>query len=141
MKLFQRRRYIGGKEDPLLIRWTLFRIPSFGIMLHKFCRSDYDRALHDHPWTFISFILRGGYWEQTETGRKWYAPGSILYRPAEWKHRVIITQPSWSLVVVFRRRRKWGFWVNEKWCWWRKYDYAAAICSENILWNNDGNED
>ena len=114
---------IGEKDDPYLERWYVIpRNRWFNIYLHHFLKGDDDRALHDHPWTFISFILRGGYWEQTETGRKWHAPGSILYRPAEWKHRVIITQPSWSLVVVFRRRRKWGFWVNEKWCWWRNYD-------------------
>ena len=33
------------------------------IYLHHFLRSDHDRALHDHPWNFVSIILRGGYWE------------------------------------------------------------------------------
>jgi hypothetical protein len=26
-------------------------------------RSDYDREGHDHPWPFVSFVLKGGYWE------------------------------------------------------------------------------
>jgi hypothetical protein len=33
------------------------------IYIHQFLRSDHDRALHDHPWNFISIILKGGYWE------------------------------------------------------------------------------
>jgi hypothetical protein len=150
IKLFAKRRYIGGESDPLLIRWLIFRIPSFGIMLHKFCRSDYDRALHDHPWTFISFILKGGYYEESDKGGskvlEWFGPGRVLYRPAEWKHRVILPEngngliPSWSLVIIFRRRRKWGFWLGDKWCWWRKYNYDAEICSEDILWK-DGDDD
>jgi hypothetical protein len=150
LKLFESAKYIGGKEDPLLIRWILFRIPSFGIFIHKFCRSDYDRALHDHPWTFISYILKGGYYEFTESGIEWIGPGRRLYRPAEFKHRVVLQQlsnglkkwleppdPSWSLVFVFRRRRKWGFWLKDKWCWWRQYDYDKAICSEDILWTDE----
>ena len=157
LKLFESAKYIGGKEDPLLIRWILFRIPSFGIFIHKFCRSDYDRALHDHPWTFISLILKGGYYEVTEEivpgviskqfVFNWRAPGSLLYRPAEFKHRVVLQQlnnglkrwlePSWSLILVFRRRRKWGFWLKDKWCWWRQYDYDKAICSEDILWTDE----
>jgi hypothetical protein len=31
--------------------------------VHNIKRSDYDRALHDHPWWNISFVLKGGYWE------------------------------------------------------------------------------
>lgn len=142
LRLFEPRRYIGGKENPLLIRWVLFRIPQFGIFIHKFCRSDYDRALHDHPWTFVSVILHGGYSEYREEKDErgtyetldWYGPGSILYRPAEYKHRVVIyKEPSWNLILVGRRRRKWGFWPNGQWCWWRKYNYQTGICEEEIL--------
>lgn len=31
--------------------------------VHNIKRSDYDRALHDHPWNNASFVLKGGYWE------------------------------------------------------------------------------
>jgi hypothetical protein len=147
LKLFEPPRYIGGKEDPLIIRWVLFRVPWFGIFLHKFCRSDHDRALHDHPWTFVSFIIRGGYHEVFERSSPaceygtfeetaWRGIGSILYRPAEWKHRVVLEsgKVSWNLIFVGPRRRKWGFWPNGKFCWWRKYNYQTALCEEEILW-------
>lgn len=31
--------------------------------VHNVKRSDHDRALHDHPWFNISWLLKGGYWE------------------------------------------------------------------------------
>jgi hypothetical protein len=141
LKLFEPARYIGGRENPLIVRWTLFRLPRFGIFLHKFCRSDHDRALHCHPWTFISIILRGGYSEIYQLPdaihpcEDWRGPGSILYRPAEWKHRVVLAagKASWNLILVGRRRRKWGFWPNGQFCWWRKYNYRLGICEEEIL--------
>jgi hypothetical protein len=36
---------------------------TWGARVHNIKRSDYDRALHDHPWWNISIVLRGGYWE------------------------------------------------------------------------------
>lgn len=92
---------IGGPEDPYLLRWHLIpRNPFFNIYLHKFCRSDDDRALHDHPWWFISLILRGQYDEITDTGTnrrtKRRHAGSIAYRPATWRHRVSLLWTSCS---------------------------------------------
>ena len=38
---------IGGAEDPYLLRWYLIpRNPFVNVYLHKFLRSDDDRALH-----------------------------------------------------------------------------------------------
>jgi hypothetical protein len=40
---------IGPKDNPLLIRYILARVDAIGLLLHHMKRSDYDRALHDHP--------------------------------------------------------------------------------------------
>ena len=133
--------YVGAEEAPLIIRYQLFRTPRFGIWIHKMLRSDHDRALHDHPWNFISIILKGGYKELTDMGLFTHKPGSLLLRPAEWRHRVIMEPGtvSWNLILVFKRRRLWGFWPNGQWCWWRKYNPETAICEEDIIFtdNND----
>jgi hypothetical protein len=50
--------------QPYLIRWAI-NTPLLGIKLHHILRSDEDRDLHDHPWSFLSVILWGGYWEHT----------------------------------------------------------------------------
>lgn len=58
--------YIGGKTNTYLRRW--FVIPHnrwFNIYLHQFLRSDDDRALHDHPWWNLSWLLEGEYIEHT----------------------------------------------------------------------------
>ena len=143
LKLFE-KTIIGGEENPLLIRYILFRLPAFGVFLHKFCRSDYDRSLHDHPW-FVSIILWPGYVEehdQTRDGfkeRVWHKPGSILLRPAEWRHRVIIgDRPSWSLVFVGRRFKKWGFFLPTGWCWWRRHNPQSNVCEEEIIHTGGG---
>lgn len=56
---------VGDKDNPYLLRWFLIpRNRFFNIYLHKFCRSDDDRALHDHPWLFnCSILLKGSYLE------------------------------------------------------------------------------
>ena len=51
---------IGGWDDPYLLRWWLIpRNRWFNVYLHLFLRSDDDRALHDHPWFNLSFLLEG----------------------------------------------------------------------------------
>jgi len=134
---FLHKRIVGPDSDPLLIRYIIFSTPIGGVYLHKFCRSDYDLALHCHPWDFVSIILKGGYDEQTDVGILQHKPGSILLRPAEWRHRVIIRdlkKPSWNLILKGPRRRHWGFWPDGKFCWWRKFNYRLGICEEDIIW-------
>lgn len=134
------KNVIGEGNPPLLVRYILFRTPAFGVFLHKFLRSDYDRALHDHPWPFVSIVLWPGYAEEHDqtTDRakvtQFHKPFSILLRPAPWRHRVIIgDRPSWSLVLVGRRCQKWGFYLPTGWCWWRKHNPFSGICSEDVL--------
>lgn len=85
----QPHQVIGGHDDPYLLRWYVIpRNPVFNVYLHKFLRSDDDRALHDHPWWFVSLILRGRYDEITDQGARRRNAGSLAFRPAEWRHRV-----------------------------------------------------
>jgi hypothetical protein len=113
-----------GDPTPYLTRWTLLGRRFEGdnrVFLHRFHRSDLDE-LHDHPWPFVSLILAGGYHEVTPaagwkngdgpTRRRWYGPGRILRRPADWIHRVEIPEgrECWTLVCVGTKVRSWGFW-------------------------------
>ena len=65
MKAIGRHRVIYDREDnePYLERYYLFlkdRVTfPFNIFLHKFYKSDPD-DLHDHPWNYITFIVKGG---------------------------------------------------------------------------------
>jgi len=130
------RVIVNCARDAYLTRWYLLRRESFAIFLHRFHRSDEDRALHDHPWSFITFILWRGYLEHTakpcprctvggdhafsgecsQCGgfktipvikRKW--PLMICWRPAEWRHRVELVngQPAWTIIIRFAWNKWW----------------------------------
>ena len=125
---------IGGTEDPYLLRW--FVIPRnhyLNLYLHKFLRSDDDRALHDHPWWFVSIILKGGYYEHSRHGIALRTAPSIAYRPATHTHRVELhggpegsgreneEEPCWTLIVTGPKRRHWGFWCPKGFVPWERF--------------------
>ena len=77
---------IGKPGDTYMRRWWVIpRNRFFNVYLHLFLRSDDDRALHDHPWVNLSFLLHGDYTEHT------IAPGGvrrIVCRcQADWRYK------------------------------------------------------
>jgi len=85
---------IGPRDNIYLRRWYVIpRNPLFNIYLHQFLRSDDDRALHDHPWLNVSYVLRGSYYEQTIAAggvhsRTLRSAGMFAFRRARQAHRV-----------------------------------------------------
>lgn len=66
MKLYKERREIKfGDGSDYMIRWYIFNSRNFSVKLHNILKSDHD-CVHDHPWDFISIILKGGYIEHSE---------------------------------------------------------------------------
>lgn len=121
----------GQGKSPYLTRVILFQVASFAIYFHKFHRSD-GEDMHDHPWDFVSVLLWRGYVEQTPSGRKRKWPGMVLYRPANWVHRVELLndKPAYSLVFHGPRIRSWGFHLKSG-AWQRWKDYFLAMgCPE-----------
>jgi hypothetical protein len=116
---------IGTDDDPYLKRW--FILPHnkwFNIYLHKFCRSDDDRALHDHPWVNMSLLIRGSYLEHMQDGSiVLRSPWWPVFRKAEAAHRVelIAMQPVWTIFVTGRHRRSWGFHCPKGWVHWETF--------------------
>lgn len=129
---------IGGHEDPYLLRWWLIpRNRIFNVYLHKFLRSDDDRALHDHPWCWCSILLRGSYLELTdlenrrpgETGWrvKRLSRGSIRFHRAVFAHRLVLEPAAatcWTLFITGPRVRDWGFHCPQGWVPWRQFTAA-----------------
>jgi hypothetical protein len=87
-------------RGPLLTRYHLVATRWFGIYLHHLHVSDEDRALHDHPWSFVTVLLSSGYWEWTGrtlpggVTRIWRRRLSVLYHPAEYAHRLELVRPT-----------------------------------------------
>lgn len=103
--------------DVFMRRYKLLRARWGNVYLHEILRSDEDLCLHDHPWSFVTVILAGGYREVLWGGRRlWRRPGWTAFRPAYgFAHRIEVDRPSWSLVFVGRRQRTWGFFGPGGW--------------------------
>lgn len=109
-------------------RFWIFRTRWVSARIHKILRSDHDRDLHDHPWDYAAVILRGGYWEVTDAGKRWYGPGSVLLRRAEHLHRLILPAgaPATTLFLHRAKSREWGFRTDGGWVHWRSYTEARG---------------
>ncbi|WP_211274004.1 hypothetical protein [Neoasaia chiangmaiensis] len=127
---------IGDDQDrPYLRRWWLIpRNRWFNIYLHHFCRSDDDRALHDHPWWWCSLIISGpGYLEHTPAGVFWRKPWRLRFGRAAALHRVELLEsgvrndrgafdiPVWTIFVTGPRIREWGFACPNGWRHWKEF--------------------
>lgn len=101
---------IGWKDiGEEFTRFTLLKTPWLRVYLHRLKALTQHPTCHDHPWSFVTFLLNGGYWEFHDPDWTWRRPGSVLYRPAEWRHNVVTEGVSWSLVVTGSKHRRWGF--------------------------------
>lgn len=118
-----------GDGAVYLNRWHLIpRNPLLNIYLHEFCRSDDDRALHDHPWASVSIILRGYYAEHRilqggVNTRRRFGPGAVIFRGARYAHRIEIAPGArcWTLFITGPRIRQWGFHCPQGWRHWREF--------------------
>jgi len=124
-RLFGRAEEINGRErcPTYLYRWTLAaRRGLFGVYLHHFVGDDWSRDLHDHPKRFISIGLWGWYIEETPTSRRKYRAPWIRTFPAEHIHRLMVpSKNTWTLVIVLKPVREWGFWHEGRFIGWREY--------------------
>jgi hypothetical protein len=117
-------------NEPYLERYyVLFNTrqhKGFNVYLHKFLKGDPD-DVHDHPWSYATFILAGGYYEwipqfnadgtKNCEVRKWRGPGHFrICRPDSY-HRVELKEgvTAWTLFMPGPHKRQWGFLVDNKW--------------------------
>ncbi|MHA2063638.1 MAG: hypothetical protein ACXABY_04560 [Candidatus Thorarchaeota archaeon] len=106
--------------DGYMERWIL-KTPFGSIRLHHILRSDNDRHLHDHPWSFTSILLTNGYTEVTEDGEKHWPQFSVIEVKAEDRHRLVLSRPVWTLVFAGPKIREWGFWTDTGFVHWQDY--------------------
>jgi hypothetical protein len=130
---------IGTPPNPYLLRWHIIpRNRFFNIYLHRFCRSDDDRALHDHPWWNASILLTGSYVEHCCGApprirlpwRPW-RPHRVVFRRATAAHRIQIAHPVWTLFLTGPKVREWGFHCPSGWRHWR--DFVALTPGGNTV--------
>lgn len=128
-------------------RYGVFETKYLSCRIHHIATADDDCALHDHPWPFVSVVLRGGYtellprmptpcWngdeETTYPVRR--NAGSVAFRGAACRHRVSEVGPgTWTMFVYFKWKQDWGFYTRDGKIFWRYYldHYASNFSKEN----------
>jgi hypothetical protein len=111
-------------------RWRILATPWFNIYIHNILRSDEEAHPHDHPWNFLSFILKGGYSEEwlpfyedkayqngSSLIKSVRRPGTFVWHDAKDFHKLTLLKDSaWTLVFTFGKYRpSWGFQTEHGW--------------------------
>ncbi|MDF2435387.1 MAG: hypothetical protein JWP44_5018 [Mucilaginibacter sp.] len=122
--------------------WLLPRNRFFNVYYHNFRVSDDDRALHDHEYINVSFLLDGEYIEHTEKGVFHRKTGALVMRRPSTLHRIELLPnvssrwnekecPTWTLFITGPRVRTWGFKIDNQWL-----DYKTYIAKYGAQLNN-----
>lgn len=131
-KKFDIVKVVDGQTVLYLRRYFIWRCSWFNIFLHYIPMPDTDRDPHDHPWSFLSVRLRGGYLEDVYQNRNvrtthYNDAPSVGWRKAETVHKITHVKPgTWTLIITGPARREWGFLRldeegKDKWVFWREY--------------------
>lgn len=130
---------LGELECPYAYRFVII-IFGFSIRIHKWLRSDDKRYMHNHPWWFYTFVLKGSYidvsddiaayeqgdidrevgWENHIIEKPWRRRDhlkqfSFRYRSANHTHYVEIPKGGcWTILITGKPLNKWGFWINNR---------------------------
>jgi len=126
------------KDDVYLIRYYLIKSRWCNVFLHQFLRSDRD-DLHDHPWDFVTYLVRGAYTENKFNQKTGVAErtrrtnciyddymiktrlrqNTLVFRRATDQHQVVVDQDlkrvdkdkaALTLFISGPTKREWGFW-------------------------------
>lgn len=122
-KFFLVKEIVSRQGELHFQRYRLLQTPWFAIYIHRISKSDMDKDMHDHPWRFISLILKGSYSEACKYYpdfktiiKNTYTPGCLVTHQAEDAHQLtLLTDVVWTLVVTSGRSRLWGYQTSSGW--------------------------
>lgn len=117
-----------------LSRLRVVMTPWFAVFVHRLGTPDPGEDLHDHPFSFFSIILWGGYVEHVELVRDALSPAGMSdatrssHPVRTWRtgsfhtlrmdqcHRIFNLRrtPTWTMIVTGSRTgRTWGFYTPD----------------------------
>lgn len=114
-------------ESEYILRLHVLKTPWFAVCLHWINKPDREPWLHDHPVSFLSLILRGGYAEFRRRGdeetrafvHRWF---NFIRASENDRHRIMFVRKN-TLTLCFMgpKTREWGFHINGTWTYWKHY--------------------
>lgn len=125
-------------------RWRILSTPWFNIFIHKIFKSDTDHQ-HNHPWSFLSIILKGVYDEfNSSFGFTRRNAGSISYKKAKEFHSFNPVKPTTSLVITGPINNVWGYKLhghfveNEEYRRLKRGNHLFSMFDQ-VIWNTSPN--
>jgi hypothetical protein len=133
-------------DENYMTRWRVFSTPWLGLYIHRLDKPDPRPTLHDHPWPFLSLVMRGGYREDfaacsgcdraspavRRRTRSW-PPGSVHRMRKTDTHTItsLRRSPTWTLVLVGRRHPEpsWGYREDTGWTPWDEHPHATEFAN------------
>lgn len=126
------RKYKSGMEW-CFWRWTdvdseyitrlhIIKTPWFAVCLHWLNKPDPEPFMHDHPVSFLSIILRGGYIERRNGRLECRIWHNFIRATPDDTHTIVLVQPgTLTLCLMGPKVREWGFHTPGGWVWWKTY--------------------
>ncbi len=113
MKLFSTIKKVFNENGDLHFkRITIIETKWFNIYIHCFYNSDNSIYLHNHPWSFVSFVLIGCLYEVGINKIKKYRIGSFIFNKKDQFHQIKIIKPVISLAITGPTRYYWRYWLK-----------------------------
>jgi hypothetical protein len=116
---------------PYLFRLRIVQTPWFGIYLHDIYEPD-DGPPHNHPWSFVSIVLRGHYVERVYIDALDWPKLCVPKRHRRFSahrmgrheaHKIIEAAPGLkTLILVGKRGPGWGFFEDGEYVPWQEYE-------------------
>lgn len=120
---------LGHEDCPFVRRWKI-RHPLRAIHVHHFLRSNTEGVYHDHPWWFLTIVLKGRYTDCSPRpdgteGEDRLRVGSVRLPHRDHIHRVE-TDGAWTLVFAGRSVREPRLWTRQLHRWLGSPDPLAC---------------
>lgn len=152
MTVYRRLTLRDGDDQVFLDRWG-FGVRRLGtIYLHRMEAPDPGVDLHDHPWSFVTIVLKGGYVEQRESIRDDDTPKIKFEHRRPLRPRLmrldechtiarLLGKVSWSLVITGPVRRSWGFYTPDGWMHHNAYEDSPHGQRRAASWTSNYKSD
>lgn len=118
-------------DSEYITRLHLVKTPWFAVCLHWIHKPDPEPHLHDHPVSFLSVVLCGGYDEVRRRQSQYRAHMhrvrrfNVVHASYYDRHTIVTVKPhTLTLCFMGPKVREWGFHTTTGWVYWKDY-YAA----------------